>query len=149
MDMLKLCDKCRKGEEETFYGYIGWVDNSCYECPICGDKMIDTILTVDEYNIIDNISEDISFLEAMIDLKQKDPIEYQLKMSQFKANLSQQESAKQVVEQKSNVPHCPTCSSTDLKKISTTSKVMNTAMWGIFGTKRHKTYHCNSCGYEW
>ena len=52
-------------------------------------------------------------------------------------------------KQENNIPHCPTCSSTDLKKISTTSKVMNTAMWGIFGTKRHKTYHCNSCGYEW
>ena len=49
----------------------------------------------------------------------------------------------------SNIPKCPTCSSTNLKKISTTSKVVNTAMWGIFGTKRHKTFHCNSCGYEW
>lgn len=44
---------------------------------------------------------------------------------------------------------CPTCQSTNLKKISTTSKVMNTAMFGIFGTKRHKTFHCNNCGYEW
>ena len=48
-----------------------------------------------------------------------------------------------------NKPKCPTCSSTNLKKISTTSKVVNTAMFGIFGTKRHKTYHCNNCGYEW
>lgn len=48
-----------------------------------------------------------------------------------------------------NKPKCPTCQSTNLKKISTTSKVMNTAMFGIFGTKRHKTFHCNNCGYEW
>lgn len=48
-----------------------------------------------------------------------------------------------------NKPKCPTCSSTNLKKISTTSKVVNTAMWGFFGTKRHKTFHCNNCGYEW
>lgn len=40
---------------------------------------------------------------------------------------------------------CPYCSSTNTKKITTTSKVMNTAFWGILGTKRHKQWHCNSC----
>lgn len=49
----------------------------------------------------------------------------------------------------SNVPKCPTCQSTNLRKISATSKVTNTVLFGIFGTKRHKTFHCNNCGYEW
>lgn len=40
---------------------------------------------------------------------------------------------------------CPYCHSKDTKKISTTSKVVNTAVWGIFGTKRHKQWHCNKC----
>lgn len=48
-----------------------------------------------------------------------------------------------------NKPKCPTCNSTNLKKISATSKVVNTAVFGLFGTKRHKTFHCNNCGYEW
>ena len=48
-----------------------------------------------------------------------------------------------------NKPKCPTCNSTNLKKISTTSKVVNTAVFGIFGTKRFKQFHCNNCGYEW
>lgn len=48
-----------------------------------------------------------------------------------------------------NKPKCPTCSSQNLKKISATSKVVNTAVFGLFGTKRHKTFHCNNCGYEW
>lgn len=48
-----------------------------------------------------------------------------------------------------NKPKCPTCGSCNHKKISTTSKVANTVMFGIFGTKRHKTFHCNNCGYEW
>lgn len=46
-------------------------------------------------------------------------------------------------------PKCPTCNSTNLKKVSTTSKVVNTAMFGVFGTKRFKQFHCNNCGYEW
>lgn len=48
-----------------------------------------------------------------------------------------------------NVPRCPTCSSTNLKKITVTSKAMNTALFGLLGTKRHRTFHCNNCGYEW
>ena len=56
---------------------------------------------------------------------------------------------KAVLEEVSRVPKCPTCQSTNIRRISTTSKVVNTALWGIFGTKRHKTFHCNSCNYEW
>jgi len=52
-------------------------------------------------------------------------------------------------KQKKNVPKCPTCQSTNLHKISTSSKIINTAFFGLFGTKRHKTFHCDNCGYEW
>jgi len=48
-----------------------------------------------------------------------------------------------------NIPHCPTCNSTNLKKISTTSKAINAVAFGLLGNKRKKTFHCNSCGYEW
>jgi len=41
---------------------------------------------------------------------------------------------------------CPYCSSTNTKKITATSKAVNTALFGIFGTKRHKQWHCNKCG---
>lgn len=47
------------------------------------------------------------------------------------------------------IPKCPTCNSTNIHKISVTSKVVNTALFGILGTKRHKTFHCDNCGYEW
>lgn len=43
------------------------------------------------------------------------------------------------------VVECPYCHSKDTQKISGTSKVVNTALFGIFGTKRHKQWHCNNC----
>lgn len=49
----------------------------------------------------------------------------------------------------SNKPKCPTCSSMNIKKISTTAKAVNTVAFGLLGTKRYKTFHCNDCGYEW
>lgn len=48
-----------------------------------------------------------------------------------------------------NSPKCPTCQSSNLHKISTTSKAVNTVAFGLLGTKRNKTFHCNNCGYEW
>lgn len=57
--------------------------------------------------------------------------------------------ANTVVQELLNKPKCPTCNSQNIKKISATSKVVNTAVFGIFGTKRHKQFHCNNCGYEW
>jgi hypothetical protein len=45
----------------------------------------------------------------------------------------------------SQTVECPYCHSNDTKKITTTSKVVNTVVWGIFGTKRHKQWHCNKC----
>lgn len=52
-------------------------------------------------------------------------------------------------EKPSNTPHCPTCSSTNIKKITGTSKATSVVLWGIFSQKVKKTYHCNNCGYEW
>lgn len=51
--------------------------------------------------------------------------------------------------QPQNIPKCPTCGSTNLKKISTTSKAINTGLFGLLGNKRKMQFHCNNCGYEW
>lgn len=50
----------------------------------------------------------------------------------------------------SNVqPKCITCGSTNIKKISTASKVGSVAMWGLLSRKVHKQWHCNACGSGW
>lgn len=48
-----------------------------------------------------------------------------------------------------NVPKCPTCQSTDIKKVSTASKVGSVFIWGLLSQKVKKQWHCNNCGYEW
>lgn len=40
---------------------------------------------------------------------------------------------------------CPYCHSHNTKKISSTSKAVNTAMFGVFGQKRKHQWHCNKC----
>lgn len=50
------------------------------------------------------------------------------------------------MQQARNSVHCPYCNSIMTSKISTTSKIIDTAIFGVFGTKRYKQWHCNDCG---
>lgn len=105
-------------------------------CPIC--KSTDwedaDLITLKE------ISNDTDFLEAMIELKKNDPIEYQLKMSQFKANLKQQESSKKIEDD--NKPKCPTCGSTNIEKISLGKKAVGGALFGLFSKTARSQFRC-------
>lgn len=119
------------------------------ECPVChSNNWIDA-----DISILKKISTDTNFIQAMMDLKEKDIIEYQLKLSQFKSQVENKKQAQQQVKiQKQpevNVPKCPTCGSTNIQKISGLSKAGSVALWGIFSRKVHKQWHCNSCGSEW
>ena len=60
----------------------------------------------------------------MIELHDKDIIEYELKMSQFQAQVDGQNE----IKQQSNIPKCPHCKSTNIAKISGTERAAS-----IFG----------------
>lgn len=142
--MLKLCKNCREKLEDPFYGYISFVDEEDFECPICRNKLINTNITIEDYQVIDNVSDDITFLEAMIELKKNDPIEYQLKMSQFKANLKQQESNKKTEESTKDVIRCPRCKSTSIQTINRGYSFLT----GFLGSGSPRNV-CQKCGYKW
>ena len=48
-----------------------------------------------------------------------------------------------------NKPKCPTCSSTNVKKIGTGERAVSVAMLGIFSKKINKSFKCKNCGYTW
>ena len=48
-----------------------------------------------------------------------------------------------------NIPKCPTCQSTNIKKISSTKKVAHGLTFGIFSKTAFSQYECNNCGYKW
>lgn len=49
----------------------------------------------------------------------------------------------------SNKPKCPTCGSTNVKKISTGKKAIGFATVGIFSSNFGKTYECLQCKHKW
>ena len=48
-----------------------------------------------------------------------------------------------------NKPKCPTCGSTNIKKIGSIERGASIAAFGIFSKKINKTFKCNNCGYTW
>lgn len=142
-----LCTKCRK---PIWVPEDKMCDDKMHEC---GGKLIPMELSHEDYITLCEATTSVKntdlhvnwdLYNAMVELKKNDIIEYNLKMSQFRTQVNQQKQ-----QQESNVPRCPTCQSTNIKKISTTSKVTSVAMFGLLSQKVKKTYHCNKCGYEW
>ena len=48
-----------------------------------------------------------------------------------------------------NVPHCPNCQSTNIQKISMTSRAISGLTFGILSSSIGKTFKCNKCKYKW
>ena len=53
------------------------------------------------------------------------------------------------IKQTLDIPKCPTCNSTNINRVSGTSKAVSVVMFGLLSQKVKKTYHCDNCGYEW
>ena len=103
--------------------------------------LYDANITEDEFDILCEISNDDAFYNAMNDLKEKDIIEFNLKMSQFRTQLGQQQSSR-VVED--NKVHCPKCKSTS---ITTGARGVNFT-FGLLGASK-TVNRCGNCGHTW
>lgn len=44
---------------------------------------------------------------------------------------------------------CPTCSSSKVKSISSTSRIFSASLFGLGSNKINKSFECKTCGYTW
>lgn len=136
-DIVLKCSKCGRfyigGENKD----INCIDN--YKN--CGGIMCDTGLKFDEANIIRKISSDNELLNAMIELKKNDIIEYNLKLSQFKNQVDQNN---QIQNRDNNVVKCPKCGSTNI----TAGQRGYSLITGFIGSG-NTVNRCSKCGYKW
>ena len=144
---VKYCSKCASNPNslnmyvtekagEYGRGYIIGFSEDLYTCPYCKNEIIDIDIASDDFFTLREISNhNRQLLEAMIELKQKDIIEYELKMSQFR-NQAQQQKNNDVVSQK----RCPKCGCTDFTPLR--------KKWSLltgFATNKVEMV-CNKCG---
>lgn len=117
------------------------IKNGNGKCPFCGSENLnseiyDYTFTFGDYFEIYNISHDPQFILQMLKLKNENPIEYQLKLKQFK-------------QQSNTRPKCPTCGSMNIEKISVGKKISGSFLFGIFSSDVRNTMHCKDCGAKW
>ena len=126
-------------------GYlIGW-DENMSTCPFCKGMLKDINLSVDDYLIIRNVSNyNRQLLDAMINLHDKDIIEYELKMSQFRNQANQQKQQKVAQQQENSKVKCPKCGSSD---IGVTNRGYSLLTGFIGSCKAMNT--CKNCGHKW
>ena len=142
--MVKFCNVCQKNNNPPKNpGYFFWYKDDKYECPYDHTKLINCNINKEELLIISDISGDPSFIQAMDELKQKDIIEFNLKMSQFKSQVSQTK------QREDNTPKCPTCGSTNIEKIGGLERASSVYMFGIFSKKINKSFKCCNCKFTW
>lgn len=152
-DFVSFCPKCKME-----YLYKPFVKNEDKK-QVCGYKgcdgeMIHSKITAEENVYIEHISEDREFLIAMNDLRNTDVIAYKEKIAQYKAEFEKthaplSDDENDVYKQSSNLPKCPTCNSTNIKKISAVSKAGGIFMFGIFSKTAKSQFQCEDCGYKW
>ena len=55
----------------------------------------------------------------------------------------------QLKEANNHIPKCPTCGSTNARKMGSIERGASILTFGIFSKKINKTFKCNNCGYTW
>lgn len=125
------------------------------QCLICQGQ--DIVIVPKKYvsyvaDVIPVLNEELKeeFLEKVVKISPSfDPYWFEHK-DEISQNMKQQyEKVKPFQKEQANVPKCPTCQSTNIKKVSATSKVASVAMFGLLSQKVKKQFHCNNCDYEW
>lgn len=178
-DIVKQCKQCktsekmfsfltREEESDYFDFWDGFISPECswkfrqnefyiqdFEngiCPFCKEKLIDTMLTHDDFLAIGEASNyNRDLLLAMIELRKKDVIEFETRMQPFRQKKEEHDREKkrrteEYLVKLNKVPHCPYCNSTDIKKITGTERAVSVGMLGLFSKKLNKSFKCKNCG---
>lgn len=181
--VLKLCSVCYSNlTEEDFInnrfakydGDFRYVESDCNECPKCGSSLMPCNLTEPERLVIAKVSEyNREVFDAMRKLKTEDPIEFTLKIGQFKqlcqsnhknemsSQISKPSETKQIQHRSQSQsptyqpqvndykPKCPTCGSKAIRKIGTVERAGSVYAFGLMTKKIGKSFECTNCGYMW
>ena len=134
-DKISICDNC------------GWQFMtkpnempSRDKCERCGGQFIHTNITAEEMFLIERISKDREFINAMIKLKKNDIIEYQTRISQFRS----QAKADGCYNKPKPKVCCPRCGSESIA----TGQRCYSLLTGFLGSGK-TVNRCANCEYKW
>lgn len=148
-----ICPRCGKG-----WDYADKDQHICKNCHY--EPMIKTEFSDIDYENARTSSPE-TFRQFKMNLREKYTINSDvfdselyndLITKEYKSSLERE--AREIQRQKEiesnkNKPHCPTCNSTNIRKIPTGKKISGGLMFGLFSNNVRKTYECLNCKYKW
>lgn len=149
-ECMDFCPKCKSTNIECVKDRICldcgsawyWHSSTSKKCIKCGsenttDEIDDYNCKMDDYLLLFNISHDGNFILQMLKLKNDDPIEYELKIAQFREIAER----KKIEDSK---PRCPKCGSTSIATVNKGYSLLT----GFLGSGKPMNV-CQSCGHKW
>ncbi len=70
-------------------------------------------------------------------------------LSEERARARVKRNAEKQREAAANTLHCPTCGSTNIKKLDVVDRAVSVGFFGIFSNKINKSFKCKDCGCTW
>lgn len=68
---------------------------------------------------------------------------------QYEAEKARKQRMDEVYQKMHNQPHCPTCGSTNIKKLDVVDRAVSVGMFGLASNKINKSFKCKNCGHTW
>lgn len=123
-------------------------------CTVNGEKkyldfLLDDIATKEKYDrLIYTIDCDsITAFKIIKEVENTHQIPLTLNFETRTQWIKRQEQEK--MQKQANIPHCPTCGSTNIQKISGTKRWLSTGLFGLASSDIGKSMVCKKCGYKW
>ena len=123
--------------DNTIADKFDYENNICKRCGSSDIYDFPSGITVGEIMLIERISKDKTFIQAIMKLREEDPIEYQLKIAQFKNTV------KQSNQKISGQVRCPKCGSTQIQMV----KRKWSPLTGFLTNKVDRV--CMNCKHKW
>lgn len=107
------------------------------KCKICGTELV----LYNQFSV--NPNNGLKAINKLEDNKKERAIQ-----DAERAKRKQEEQRMQEYLRKSNTPHCPTCGSTNVQKISGMKRWVSVGLFGLASSDVGKTMVCKKCGYK-
>ena len=149
-----VCPKC--GSFSTATDVVATI-----QCDFCGTPMFQTsestTITISNTSWPKTEDEIDSYIYSLLEKCDKVE-EYDIEAHRiYKQKLRERVMARRKLQsnqqsatpQSPNQPHCPTCGSTDIIKISAAKKAVGAGLFGLFSKTAKSQFECKNCGYKW
>lgn len=123
------CTKCDYGTTTT---------QKLSKCKMCGAEL----KLLNQFSV--NPNNGLKAINKLEDNKKERAIQ-----DAERAKRKQEEQRMQEYLRESNTPHCPTCGSTNIQKISGMKRWFSVGLFGLASSDVGKTMVCKKCGYKW